>query len=194
MFRCLKYCCKNKRKQKQKQKQKQTYVLELEDGKYYVGESNNVVKRIWVHENGNGCSWTKKYNFINELKPLTQQQPYFTELVETLRLIEKYGIENVRGSMFTSPYPLSFNDKVIAAQLYCELNNLCRKCGSNDHFITQCKSDKMATWVQKFGGNLSFDENILPKGRNCLECNSDISNLQNNYRYCRECYRKIYFK
>ena len=108
-------------------KKKQVYVLKLNKGKYYVGESTDVKYRIWVHENGNGCSWTKKYNFINELKPLTQQQPYFTELVETLRLIEKYGIENVRGSMFTSPYPLSFNDKVIAAQLYCELNNLCRK-------------------------------------------------------------------
>ena len=34
------------------------------------------------------------------------------------------------------------NDKYLAGQLYCELNNLCRKCGRPGHFIGNCKSTR----------------------------------------------------
>ena len=39
-----------------------------------------------------------------------------------------YGVDNVRGSLFTKPFDLSYYEKIMAGQLYCELNNLCRKC------------------------------------------------------------------
>ena len=52
---CLKrlFCCNFKKKHKE-----EVYVLELEKGKIYVGKSNNVKRRIWLHENNNGSSWT----------------------------------------------------------------------------------------------------------------------------------------
>ena len=67
----------------------QVYVLKLENNKYYVGKSNDKEKRIKRHINGNGCTWTKKYNPISELKPLTQPQLSFWELWETLELMKQ---------------------------------------------------------------------------------------------------------
>ena len=172
-------------------KKKQVYVLKLAKNKYYIGESNDVEYRIWVHKNEAGSAWTKKYNYIKQIQPLTKMQPHFSELLETLTMMNKYGIDNVRGSMFTNPYDLSPYEKVFAAQLYCELNNYCRKCGGNDHFITRCKSTEMAPWVNKFGGKLSIQEIInKQKDRKCLKCDCDISKLPINYRYCRSCFYK----
>ena len=62
----------------------------------------------------------------------------FWELEETLENMYLYGINNVRGSMFTK-FTLSREDKIKAAQLYCEMYDLCRKCGSDKHYIYNCK-------------------------------------------------------
>ena len=48
---CLGRICKRK-------KVKEVYVLELVNYKFYVGESYNKKRRIWIHENGTGSSWT----------------------------------------------------------------------------------------------------------------------------------------
>ncbi len=164
----------------------QVYVLKLENNKYYVGKSNDKEKRIKRHINGNGCTWTKKYNPISELKPLTQPQPSFWELWETLELMKRYGVDNVRGSMFTSPYPMLREDKIMAAQLYCELYDLCRKCGEKGHFITNCKNTKVADWVHNFGGELESKKTNVK--RLCLECGININDTPSNYRYCRNCF------
>ena len=60
MIHCLKrffFCQKRK-------KEKGIYVLKLEQDKIYVGESNDIEKRIWVHKNSAGSAWTKKYEFV----------------------------------------------------------------------------------------------------------------------------------
>ena len=62
-------------------------------------------------------------------------------------MMRVYGIDNVRGSLFTKPTPLDRFEKIMAAQLYCELHGYCRKCGSNGHFVTNCKEKKVADWV-----------------------------------------------
>jgi len=110
----------------------------------------------------------------------------FHELIQTLETIKKHGIENVRGSLFTSPFPLTQYEKVMAAQLYCELHGLCRKCGGKGHFITQCKDKEVEEWVQQFGGVLDF--NRIDTKRVCLSCDVDITSLPKNYRYCRKCF------
>ena len=57
MIHCLKrfLCCqKNK-------KEKGIYVLKLEQDKIYVGESNDIEKRIWVHKNSAGSAGQRKH-------------------------------------------------------------------------------------------------------------------------------------
>ena len=66
MFSCLRrtFCCSSK---KTIQKQNNgTYVLKLADDKYYVGESNDIERRIWMHKNENGSAWTKQYEVENQ--------------------------------------------------------------------------------------------------------------------------------
>ena len=185
MFSCLKrFFCSGRGNVVEKVKG--TYTLELQGNKYYVGESNDVKRRIWVHENGHGSAWTKKYEVLKQIEPIEDVDVDFTELKQTLLMMENYGIDNVRGSLFTSPFPLSNYEKVMAAQLYCELHGLCRKCGGEGHFITQCKNETPKDWVQQFGGVLQF-ENINTK-RICLGCDTEISSLPKNYRYCRKCF------
>lgn len=182
MLSCIKRCLCTNRFIKKK---KETYILKLEDNKYYVGESSDVNKRIWIHKNKAGSTWTKKYNYIETINtPKINDNINFNELIHTLHMMKQYGIDNVRGSMFTSPFPLSTNEKIIAAQLYADLYNLCRKCGGENHFITQCKNNHVENWVHQFGGKLQFST----INRNCISCNKDISSSPTNYRYCRECF------
>ena len=54
---------------------------------------------------------------IEQIEPITKLQPFFSELLETLEMMNLYGIDNVRGSMFTNPFILSPYEKVVAAQL-----------------------------------------------------------------------------
>ena len=44
------------------------YILKLENGKYYVGKTNNPEYRLNNHFNENGSAWTKKYKPIKILK------------------------------------------------------------------------------------------------------------------------------
>ena len=74
----------------------------------------------------------------------------------------------------------------MTAQLYCELHGLCRKCGGEGHFITQCKDKEVKEWIQQFGGILDF--NKIDTKRVCLSCDVDITSLPKNYKYCRKCF------
>ena len=75
------------------------YVLRLERGKYYVGKTTKNYKRIWQHIDGKGAAWTKKYppkdgkeilSFRDGLKSSDENRI-------TIEMMEKYGINNVRG-------------------------------------------------------------------------------------------------
>jgi len=37
------------------------YILELDNGSYYVGHTNNLCRRLQEHKMGCACSHTKKY-------------------------------------------------------------------------------------------------------------------------------------
>ena len=159
------------------------YKLKLSENKYYIGKSTDIDRRIWCHENDNGSYWTKKYHFLNREPLLTDNNnnSKFWELEETLENICLYGINNVRGSMFTK-MSLLREDKIKAAQLYCEMYDLCRKCGSDSHFITHCNQKHMEPWVEQFGGELDLNS------RKCKKCFKDINHKPEYYKYCEGCF------
>lgn len=75
------------------------YVLQLEKKKYYIGKTDNLEKRIQQHYNSNGSEWTKKYKFVKTLEIL-QNKDNEDEDKYTLKYMNKYGIDNVRGGSF----------------------------------------------------------------------------------------------
>lgn len=84
------------------------YVLLCEHDTLYVGESNNINKRITYHERGYGSEWTKKYRPIKELFRICCTGGDFErrtlERAVTLVLMDVYGFDEVAGSYWNSTY------------------------------------------------------------------------------------------
>lgn len=95
------------------------YILELEEGKYYVGiTSKSPEKRFTQHKNGYiAARWTKKYKPIRifdtkDLGLATLEQAQEFEGRATRKYMEKYGYNNVRGGILRDAeddYILRFN-------------------------------------------------------------------------------------
>ena len=176
------FCCSRRNYNSSSLINNGVYRLQLSNNKYYIGKSNDIKKRIFQHTQDGGSYWTRKFPVIERLEPLTNSyNSPFWELEETLENINNYGIDNVRGSFF-SKMTLNRQDRILAAQLYCEMHNLCKKCGSNNHFIKDCNQDHLEPWVDKFGGELSIHSRI------CRKCKKNIEYLPEHHRYCEGCY------
>ena len=129
-------------KPKSKPQAKSVYVLELEDGRVYVGSSANVNRRIQQHMSGCGSAYTRLY------KPTGVQLPRLgnisgdgdaAERDETLRYMSQRGIPFVRGWKFTQVV-MSEAEFAEAEANIRELHDLCRRCGYRGHFLSQCRA------------------------------------------------------
>ena len=129
------------------------YVLELEDGRVYVGSSKDVPRRVLQHKAGYGSAYTKIY------RPTGVQLPRLgniegdgdaAERDETLRYMMIRGIPYVRGWKFArvDMPPEEFDE---AEANIRELFDLCRRCGYKGHFCTHCRAtfDRMGNPVGK---------------------------------------------
>jgi len=72
------------------------YVWELEEGKYYVGYSENLSGRLEQHTTGDGALWTKKYKPISIVEIVRGGKD--VEKAKTLEYIKLKGFDNVRGA------------------------------------------------------------------------------------------------
>jgi hypothetical protein len=113
------------------------YVLELENNKYYVGKTDNPQFRLESHFNSNGAAWTKKYKPIKILELKSNCDDY-DEDKYTLKYMEKYGINNVRGGSFCE-INLDNNTIEFLNKMSNGTNNKCFNCGEIGHFIKDCK-------------------------------------------------------
>jgi len=129
------------------------YLLKCKGGKYYVGKANNdLEKRINKHMRGKGCAWTKKYPAIKRISVFNNADK-FDEDKYTLKFMEKYGIENVRGGTYSNPeleeYQISeIQEKIDGA------NDRCLRCGRSGHFMVGCYAKTHAN------GRLFDDEHL----------------------------------
>ena len=113
------------------------YILQLEQGKYYVGKTTNYAFRLEQHFGSSGSAWTKKYKPINVLELIPNCDNY-DEDKHTLKCMEKYGINNVRGGSFCE-IKLSDNNIITLNQMIKGVTDKCYICGKLDHFANDCK-------------------------------------------------------
>lgn len=84
------------------------YVLRLEDGCFYVGQSRkeNLQHRLRKHFSGTGSAWTRLHPPIEIVEQIDMVLDYRGgELQENQKVIEymkRYGVSKVRGGFFTS--------------------------------------------------------------------------------------------
>lgn len=174
------------------------YVLLLQSEKYYIGKSTQVFRRISDHFNGRGSAWTKKYHPIDVIKvsPMVTQ---YDEDNETLDYMQKYGIDNVRGGIY-SRCVLSASDKKSIYRRISGSNDCCFNCGHPGHFAEACPTlyftEDYSNTESKITCNKvgEYNHNI----NDCYDCMrdhgmkviSDIMAIRDkniSYNYLREC-------
>jgi len=117
------------------------YVLGLENGKYYVGFSENMDMRIGTHFSGLGSQWTVLHPPIRTVETIPGGDQ-IVELTKTLEYMKIYGWENVRGGRYSS----------IVIEKPHELytgKGVCYYCRGEGHFSKECPSKKMNAAYQK---------------------------------------------
>lgn len=82
-----------------------TYVIELNEGKYYIGCSNHIHRRMTQHKNRSKSSakWVIKYGFKNLIEIVEGDMKM--EKIKTIEYAKKYGWENVRGYVWQKGIP-----------------------------------------------------------------------------------------
>jgi predicted GIY-YIG superfamily endonuclease len=112
------------------------YVLALAHGKFYVGTSTNVQRRVNAHFAGRGAAWTAEHAPLSlvETRPVTSD---FDEDVVTKEYMRLHGIDAVRGGSYvevTLPSAL----RVALTRELRTANGACFVCGATDHWASQC--------------------------------------------------------
>ena len=112
------------------------YILELEQGKYYVGKTTEPNFRINTHFNSNGSVWTSRYRPIKLLELIPNCDDY-DEDKYTKMYMDTFGIDNVRGGSFVS---MRLEQVTIdqLKRMSNGTNDRCFSCNESGHFAKNC--------------------------------------------------------
>ena len=117
----------------------QLYVLQLENGKYYVGKTKNVAERYKQHLAGTGSTWTRTFKPVKMLETRSLKNEH-DETNLTKDLMKKYGVDNVRGGAYTTVSLDSATKSVLERELRSS-TDACFKCGEKGHFASKCSAN-----------------------------------------------------
>ena len=121
-------------------KMESLYVLELEDGKYYVGKTTDVKRRIKQHAEGKGSEWTWTYRPVKVLETRIVKTEH-DENNLTKDYMKKYGVDNVRGGSYCQE-ELPAALKTALETEFRGTANACFKCGQTGHFANRCTTEE----------------------------------------------------
>lgn len=150
------------------------YVLELENGKYYVGRTKNLEKRYKDHTLGKGCSYTKKYPPIKIKETFYDKSP-FDEDRYVIEYMYLFGINNVRGGSYSMVNLSDIDIYSIKRKIWGALD-CCFICGRN-HFSIRCNEE-----TDIYGDEIIKCKRCLRKGHLGHECCESKNIFQKNIR------------
>jgi len=147
------------------------YLIECEGGKYYVGRTNCIDRRVLEHFTGNGSKWTQLHKPVKVIK-IIEGSDIFDEEKQTYLAMEQYGIDNVRGGCY-STIKLSEYDKKKITEFIRSMKNECYKCGSKSHLVNKCLDNKVST------------DKCIHKKNECMDCHCWICNKLRDNCICK---------
>lgn len=124
------------------------YILELQQGKYYVGKTDNPLFRLDDHFNSNGSAWTNLYKPIQVLELIPNCDNY-DEDKYTRKYMDKYGVNNVRGGSFVT---IKLDESMIdyLTQMSNGTTDKCFICGRKGHFANKCEEYEYDVWCCEY--------------------------------------------
>ena len=114
----------------------QLYVLQLQNGKYYVGKSANPAARYKQHKDGNGAAWTQKHKPVKFLETRSLNSEH-DENNLTKDLMKTHGVNNVRGGSYTKIVLDDSVRSVLEMELVGNADK-CYTCKCAGHFARDC--------------------------------------------------------
>lgn len=127
------------------------YILELEHGCFYVGQTNRIKTRMRTHEEGLGSRWTKLHKPVATVMQLqldtgSPVDAMAHENYWTWHTMRQHGWQRVRGGDFCHPNEKRLRRDLVDAKRYDELqtNNPLTDswqhttCGTCSRPITDC--------------------------------------------------------
>lgn len=123
------------------------YVLRLRGGKYYVGKTlKSVNERFAEHVAGSGAAWTRLHEPIDVLEEHMTDDPD-DENKYTIKMMGKYGVDNVRGGAFVTPV-LSPEQISVINSMVNGNKDKCFKCGESGHYVATCPGVTRVRYTQ----------------------------------------------
>jgi predicted GIY-YIG superfamily endonuclease len=146
------------------------YILRLTGGRYYVGKSDNVLKRYEEHLNGAGSAWTTRYPPVSLVKTIRSASP-FEEDKTVKEYMAIYGIDMVRGGSYVTE-ELTVAQRSAVQQEIWAAQDRCTRCGSSRHWVSTCTVRPPSTVSQppqqpKGGGYHAVQHQSVGK---CFRC------------------------
>lgn len=141
------------------------YILRLKHGKYYVGSTKNLLRRIEEHKEslGNGAVWTQKHKVVF-IERVVENADKYDEDKYTEMMMEKYGIENVRGGSYVKETLEDHQIRTLETKLK-HVKEMCFRCGSKTHFVKDCYiSDRSNIKKPEKHGEKKIDKELGGKG------------------------------
>lgn len=115
------------------------YVLQLADGKYYVGKTADVKRRVEEHMKGGGSEWTKIHKPVKVVETRRIKDEH-DENNTTKDYMKKYGIDNVRGGSYSQVSLPSSHRSVLTTEFRGN-SNACFRCGNTGHYARDCDAE-----------------------------------------------------
>ena len=115
------------------------YVLALQHDKYYVGATERTTQaRVKQHFGGKGSAarWTTAHRPLRVLEERPADTK-FTEDTVTKEMMDRFGIDNVRGASYCEETLTPSTIAHIQRELW-GANKCCFRCGSPKHWIRIC--------------------------------------------------------
>ena len=154
------------------------YVLKCDHSNYYVGKTSNVYRRFGEHLDGIGSAWTSLHE-PKEIVEVTDKSGDYDELKKTLEYMSKYGVDRVRGALWSN-VELTEDQRTTIRKMINQ--DGCFRCGRKDHFARDCQQPNSSQTRPQPVPPLQREQAVRPPQAHAQKRKREISLMQ-----CHRC-------